>query len=146
VDWSFSAISALTALASGLGLAVLGLFVVHTRRQCRALRPLLESVQPHRVADTLAQFEANIVARVQKTERAFVDLGDEVTETLERVTKLRNSASASASRAARIKEDTEAVQQQAAPIDTNPFENPNLSRDEKMQLVRDDLTRRGISL
>jgi len=139
VHWSFLVISALPGAAALIWLAFLALRTGRIQR-------LQEASQLPRIIDTLAQFEATIVARVQKTERQFLELGDEVGEAMERVTKLRNSASASASRAARLKQESEEVAQQEEPANANPFDNPDLTREEKMALVRDDLAKRGLSI
>lgn len=111
------------------------------------------AVEPAKIQDALAQFEALIIARVQKTERAFVQLGEEVTDALDKADSLRRSASAKESRAkARLrkaeKDDDAAAYGNGADDDLGSawWDRDDLSDEQKEQLTIKHLRQRGIAI
>ncbi len=102
------------------------------------------SANPAAVRGLLEEFEHAITIRIQKTERGFVDLGEEMTDALDKAQRLDRSASAKRSRARVLERKHEDREEQGEQETGEWWANPNLSREQKMDLARQDLARRGI--
>jgi hypothetical protein len=107
----------------------------------------VDSANPGAVRGLLEEFEHAIVIRIQKTERGFVDLGEEMTDALDKAQRLDRSASAKRSRARAIerKNDEREGEEIEGAAGGDPFSNPALSRDQKLDLARKSLASRGIA-
>lgn len=151
----FALVSLVLGAAAALGVV---LVAIRVRVTSGALRDQLSGVvggveeivsgsDAAKVRAVLEEFEVQLTARVQKTERAFVILGEEVTEALDRAQQLDRSASAKRSRAKALLRK----QEQQEETETNGpggdyWADPNLSREQKLDLARADLNQRGHSI
>lgn len=115
-------------------------------RDLEQLGNAIKAADPGAVQGKLEEFEVGLVARIQKVERAFIQLGEEVTEALDKAQTLDRSASAKRSRAKQLVRQVEQQEQEKPQTRGDWWQDPNLSRDEKLDRARLDLRTRGIEV
>lgn len=149
----FAILSLILSAAAVLGVAILAFRGSLASRDLHSFvsgalehaRQQVEQANPTAVRGLLEEFEHAIVLRVQKTERGFVALGEEVTDALDTAQRLDKSASAKRSRARQLEKKRDEREEEDEQAPGNYWTNPNLSRDQKLDLARQNLASRGIS-